>query len=156
MLLARLRESLQGRVVIVGVGNPLRGDDGFGPYMIQKLRGRVEAALFDCGSAPENYLGPIRGERPDTILVLDAADFAADPGEVKIFDSSQWQGEGLSTHNISLGLFADFLIADTGTQVFLIAVQPKCIGFGKPMSPEVKEGCRKLQQGLLSLLGRND
>ncbi|KPL19786.1 MAG: hypothetical protein AMJ92_01010 [candidate division Zixibacteria bacterium SM23_81] len=156
MVLARLRESLRGRVVIVGVGNPLRGDDGFGPYMIQRLRGRVEVALFDCGSAPENYMGPIRCERPGTILVLDAADFNADPGEVKVFDSSQWRGEGLSTHNVSLGLFADFLTSDTGAQVFLIAVQAKCIGFGQPMSPEVKEGCRKLQQGLLSLLGRND
>lgn len=156
MVLTQLRERLQGRVVIAGVGNPLRGDDGFGPYMIRRLRGRVEAALFDCGSVPENFLGPIRRQRPDTILVLDAADFSADPGKVKVFDSSVWQGGGLSTHNLSLGLFADLLLRETGAPVYLVAVQPKRIGFGQTMSSEVKEGCRKLQRWLTSLLSHHN
>jgi hydrogenase 3 maturation protease len=155
MVLAQLRERLRGRVVIAGVGNPLRGDDGFGPLMIQRLRGKVKAALFDCGSTPENFLGPIRRQHPDTILVLDAADFSAEPGEIRVFDSSQWQGGGFSTHNFSLGLLADFLTADTKAPIYLVAIRPKSIGFGQPMSPEVKEGCRKLQRWLLSLLGQS-
>jgi hydrogenase 3 maturation protease len=154
MVLTQLRERLRGRVVVAGVGNPLRGDDGFGPLMIQRLRGKVRAALFDCGSAPENFLGPIRRQYPDTILVLDAADFSANPGEMGIFDSSQWQGGGLSTHNLSLGLFADLLTMDTSASIYLVAMKPKSIGLGQPMSPEVKEGCRKLERWLLSLLGQ--
>jgi len=154
MVLAQLRERLRGRVVIAGVGNPLRGDDGFGPLMIQRLRGKVKAALFDCGSAPENFLGPIRRLNPDTILVLDAADFSADPGEVRVFDSSQWQGGGFSTHHLSLNLFADLLMADTSARIYLVAVKPKTIGFDQPMSPEVREGCRKLHRWLLLLLGQ--
>ena len=154
MVLAQLRERLRGRVVIAGVGNPLRGDDGFGPLMIQRLRGKVKAALFDCGSAPENFLGPIRRQYPDTILVLDAADFSADPGEVRVFDSSQWQGGGFSTHNLSLNLFADLLSADTSARIYLVAIKPRTIGLGQPMSPEVRGGCRKLHRWLLSLLGQ--
>lgn len=153
MVLDQLRECLQGKVVIAGVGNSLRGDDGLGPYLIQQLRRKVPAPLFDCGSAPENFLGPIRRQHPDTILVLDAADFSADPGEVRVFDSNTWRGGGLSTHNFSLDLFADLLVESTSARVYLLAVQPKQIGFGQAMSTEVKEGCRKLRQWLLSSLG---
>jgi len=153
MVLALLRERLQGKVVIAGVGNMLKGDDGFGPYMIQQLQDQVKAVLFDCGTAPENFLGPIRRQHPDTILVLDAADFSEKPGEIEIFDASRWQGGGFTTHNFSLGLLADFLIADTDAGIYLLAVQPKSIGLGQPMSPEVKEACRKLKRGLLPLLG---
>lgn len=153
MVLAQLRERLQGKVVIVGVGNPLKGDDGCGPHMIQQLQGQVKAALFECGTVPENFIGPIRDQHPDTVLVLDAADFSAQPGEVGVFEASQWRGGGFSTHNFSLDLFADLLMADSNADIYLVAVQPKSTGFDQPMSSEVKEGCKKLKRWLLPLLG---
>jgi hydrogenase 3 maturation protease len=156
MVLAQLRERLQGKVVIAGVGNSLKGDDGFGPYMIQQLRGEIKATLFDCGTVPENFLGPIRQQHPDTILVLDAADFSAEPGELRVFAPAQWRGGGISTHCCSLSLFADLLSGDTGASVYLVAVQAKRIGFGQAMSPEVEEGCHKLQGWLSSLLGHQN
>jgi hydrogenase 3 maturation protease len=156
MNLAQLRDHLRGRVVIVGVGNLLRGDDGFGPHMIQRLQGKVMAALFDCGPAPENYLGPIRKQRPDTVLVLDAADFSAAPGEVGVFPPSQWRGGGFSSHSLSLGLFAHLLRSETGAGVFLVAMQPKEVGLGQPMSQEVTEGCRQLQRWLLTSLSQDN
>ena len=33
-----LKEIFKGKIVIVGVGNTLRGDDGFGPMLIEKLK----------------------------------------------------------------------------------------------------------------------
>ncbi len=153
MVLVQLREHLQGKVAIAGVGNPLKGDDGFGPCMIGKLHGKVKAALFDCGTVPENFLGPIRQQHPDIVLVLDAADFSAEPGDVEFFDPSQWRGGGISTHCYSLALFADILSVETGASVYLIAIQAKNIGFGQSMSPEVEEGCRKLESWLSSVLG---
>jgi hydrogenase 3 maturation protease len=153
MELARLSDHLTGRVVIVGVGNPLKGDDGFGPAMIGRLRGKVAVPLFDCGTVPENFLKPIRQERPDTILVLDAADLSARPGSIAVIESSRWGGGGFSSHSISLKLFADLISQDTGANVILLAVQPKRLGFGERMSPEVREGCRRLQRWLEDALG---
>jgi len=148
MQLAGLSEHLSGRVVIVGVGNPMKGDDGFGPAMIERLQDRVQASLFDCGTVPENFLGPIREEQPQTVLVLDAADFSERPGAIGVFDSSEWRGGGFSSHSLSLKLFADLISQDTGASVYLVAVQPKRLGFGEQMSPEVREGCRRLQRWL--------
>ena len=148
MQLARLRDQLTGRVVIVGVGNRMKGDDGFGPAMIDRLQNRVKVPLFDCGSVPENFLGPICQEKPQTVLVLDAADLSEPPGTLAVVESSKWRGGGFSSHSLSLKLFADLISQDTGADVYLVAVQPKQLGFGEPMSPEVREGCRRLQRWL--------
>ena len=153
MQLAGLSDHLTGRVVIVGVGNRLKGDDGFGPAMIEMLKGRVEVPLFDCGAVPENFLKPIREEKPGTVLVLDAADFSAPPGTIAVIEPARWGGGGFSSHSMSLRLFADLISQDTGAGLFLIAVQPKRLGFGEQMSPEVREGCRRLQRWLEDALG---
>jgi len=148
MRLARLSDHLTGRVVIVGVGNRMKGDDGFGPAMIDLLRGRVKATLFDCGTVPENFLKPIRQAQPGTVLVLDAADFSDRPGSIAVIEPDRWSGGGFSSHSMSLKLFADLISQDTGAGVFLVAVQPRQLGFGEQMSPEVREGCRRLQRWL--------
>jgi hydrogenase 3 maturation protease len=148
MELDRLSDHLTGRVVIVGVGNRMKGDDGFGPIMIDGLRGRVKVPLFDCGTVPENFLQPIRKERPQTVLVLDAADLSDRPGTLSVIEPMRWRGGGFSSHSISLKLFADLISQDTGAGVFLVAVQPKRLGLGEQMSPEVREGCRRLQRWL--------
>jgi hydrogenase 3 maturation protease len=150
--LDRLTNHLQGRVVIVGVGNRLKGDDGFGPAMIERLRGRVDVPLFDCGTVPENYIEPIRREQPQTILVLDAADFSARPGTFTLVDSSRWGGGGFSSHSLSLKLFADMVMQETETKVMLLAIQPQWLGFGDNMSPEVIEACRQLERWLKDVL----
>ncbi len=48
------------RTVILGVGNPLHGDDAIGPNLVDRLRGRLEATLINAGEVPENYLSTIR------------------------------------------------------------------------------------------------
>jgi hydrogenase 3 maturation protease len=152
MELPQLSDYLRGKVVIVGVGNPLKGDDGFGPYMIEQLQGRVSAVLFDCGTVPENFIGPIGRQRPDVVLVLDAADFSAPPGQLIVLGADQWRGGGFSSHSLSLKLFADILTKETAASIFLVAVQPKQVGLGQPISQEVKEGCAELQQWLETTL----
>ena len=62
------------KIVLVGIGNPLRGDDGFGPALIAALDGQVRAVCIDAGTAPESYAGKIIKENPDTVVFVDAAD----------------------------------------------------------------------------------
>ena len=75
-----LHGRLRGKTVIVGIGNSLRGDDGFGPALVQRLQGRVRPVCIDAGVAPENYLGRIVKEQPDTVLLVDAAHLGLEPG----------------------------------------------------------------------------
>jgi hydrogenase 3 maturation protease len=148
-----LSKKLSGKVMIMGVGNTLRGDDGAGPYLINQLETQVNAALLDCGEVPENFLGKIAEIHPDHIIIIDAVDLRADPGVVAILDDGEFVSTGWSTHHASLKLFIDCLKADTGSNVLVIGIQPKSTDFGSEMSAEVKETTTLLQQIILKALG---
>ena len=92
----------KGKVVIVGVGNVSRGDDGFGPVLINKLQGKVNADCLDAGSAPENFTGDIIKVKPDTILIVDALYLGTSPGQYKVLKKDEIARIGFSTHDISL------------------------------------------------------
>ncbi|MFH1407201.1 MAG: hydrogenase 3 maturation endopeptidase HyCI [Candidatus Omnitrophota bacterium] len=140
----KLKELLKGKVVILGVGNRLRGDDGFGPALIERLKGKLDADLFDCGSAPENFLGKVIKLSPDIIIVADAADFGAGAGEIKIFDIDELKNIGFSTHNLSPKVFAEFLKAQIKAKIYLLACQPKSTSFGEGLSAEVASAIEQI------------
>jgi hydrogenase 3 maturation protease len=137
---------LKGRVLVLGIGNTLKQDDGVGPALVARLKGqnsRVEA--LDAGSAPENYTGQIRRLKPDTLLIVDAVEFGAEPGGIKVIGAGDLKTQSLSTHNVSLKTFVDFLRADLpGLKVHVIAVQPKTADFGEGLSPEVARAMEEL------------
>ena len=139
-MLETLPHRLNGKVLILGVGNPLRGDDGVGPYLIEQLKGRVNATLLDCEEVPENFLGRIAESQPNSVLIIDAIDFGMNPGAAALLEEDQLlAGTSLSTHHSSLQLFIKWVKAETGGQVLVLGIQPGAIEFGNDMSPEVKE-----------------
>ena len=79
----------KGKLVIVGIGHPLRGDDDLGPCLARRLVGHINALCIDAGSAPENYLGKIIKFSPDVVLFIDAVDFNKEPGFYKILEQDQ-------------------------------------------------------------------
>ncbi|MBU1124519.1 MAG: hydrogenase maturation protease, partial [Candidatus Omnitrophica bacterium] len=70
-MLAHLAEHLHGKTVIVGIGNTLRSDDGAGSLLAARIKDKTSFQVFDTGSSPENYLGKIIREKPDTIILVD-------------------------------------------------------------------------------------
>ena len=144
-MLESLRNRLKGKVLILGVGNPLRGDDGAGPYLIGRLRGCVHATLLDCEDVPENFLGQIAENQPTSVLLIDAIDFGMTPGATALLEGDELEGVSLSTHHSSLQLFIKCLKAETATNVLVLGIQPKSTGFGDGISSEVKETLDLLQ-----------
>jgi hydrogenase 3 maturation protease len=125
---------VRGKTVIVGIGNPLQGDDGFGPALVGRLQGKTNMICIDAGSAPENYLGPIAREEPDTILLVDVAHLDLEPGQCKILQPEEILKCGLTTHDMSSRMFIEFLQNQTQANIFMLAVQPQNISLGDPMS----------------------
>jgi hydrogenase 3 maturation protease len=135
---------LKGRVIIMGVGNPLRSDDGVGPALVQELRKslpkeKTGVTLIDAGEVPENYLTPVINLKPDTILIIDAADFQSHPGDARIVDSTEVKNMGLSTHNASLAMIMDLLKEETGASIHLLGIQPMRTHLGVGFSDEIKK-----------------
>jgi len=155
-LKAELEKRIKGKIAIVGIGNILRADDGLGPKLIEILKTKpVKAALFDCGTVPENYIFPILSSSSDTVILVDAADLGAVPGQVKVFDIEDIANVSFSTHNPSPRLFTDLL--KTGREdlnIFVVSVQPKSTMLGGPFSTEVLNGLDMLADALLNIAGQ--
>lgn len=134
------------RLAIVGVGQPLRGDDGAGPALAQRLVARLtdEALLIlDAGPAPENCLGPIVRFRPDVVLFLDVAQGGGAPGDLVWLRPDEADSLGLGTHGLSLEMLAGYLSAETGATVHVLGIEPADLGHGERLSPAVDAATRR-------------
>jgi hydrogenase 3 maturation protease len=153
-MVSNIKKRLRGNAAIVGMGNIMRGDDGLGPKSIELLKRRkVNASLFDCGTAPENYIFPILSSACDTVIFIDAADFHSPAGSIKIFDICDISDISFSTHTPSPRLFTDLL--KTGKEdlnMFIISVQPKTTALGVPLSREVERALERLADMLAKAL----
>ena len=149
----QLKNILKGRVVIVGIGNVLRADDGLGSLLVRRLSDKVEAICIDAGNALENHMGPIARYNPDTVLLVDAVHLDLEPGQARLVDPSRIEHSGLSTHDVSPGMFLDFLAQESNCSVFLLGVQPECIEIGSRISATVRDTLELLERLLLDALG---
>ena len=151
-LLAGIKEYLKGETAIVGIGNTLKGDDGVGPLLISRLQRKTKAYLFDCGEVPENYLQPIIESRPETIIIIDASDWAGAVGDLRLIEKDQIQAIGFSTHNASLRLFFDYLKKELPlANIIIIGVQVGRRGFRQSLSPEVEAALNELVDFFMKL-----
>jgi hydrogenase 3 maturation protease len=143
---------LRGKVVIVGTGNELRGDDGLGPALVRRLRKRLPAPCIDAGTALENHLGPILREEPDTVLLVDAVQLGREPGDYELLDAQALGQQGLSTHDMGLGLALELLKTQVRGEIILLGVQPQQLTLGRGISPGVRRTLRTLERGITEAL----
>ncbi len=148
----RLSEILEGNIVLVGLGNILRSDDGVGVYLIQRLAGKVNAVCLDAGIALETYLGKIVKAHPDTVLLVDAVHLGLAPGQSQVLTEDEILQNGLTTHDLSPKFFIQYLKEQTSAGIYLLGVQPKRVDMGEEMSPEVTKALAELEGLLLGLL----
>ena len=128
---------LKGRVCILGFGNRLWRDDGVGSCIAEALQNCPNLDSIDGGFVPENHLEIVARKNPDTILMIDAADFGGTPGEARLLQPGDVALAGISTHAGSPQMLGKYLEARTGARVALLAIQPKDTSEGNELSPEV-------------------
>lgn len=104
--------------------------------------------VLEGGDAPENITGLVVKSKPDKIVIVDALDFGAKPGEMRLVSSDELEAAGISTHG-SLKLFIEYLKNMTGASVLILGIQPKSIELGKGISPEVSKSLRKSAKNIL-------
>ncbi len=112
----------------------------------------MEGAVFDGGRAPENYIGKIIREKPDTILMVDALNMGGRPGEIIIWGPERLREADFSTHHLSLPLLASMIKSDTKADIFVIGVQPDKIDLGEGLSSQVESALERLKEALEEIL----
>lgn len=138
-----LRKWLDGaeRVVVAGIGNPIRSDDFVGVKIVQGLKAKVpdRVMLIECETVPEAYLQHITEFEPTHVLLVDAAILALRPGESRLVEPSKLTDfQALSSHMLPLRLFCEYINASTKAKISLLLVQPGNTDFGEEMTDDVK------------------
>jgi hydrogenase 3 maturation protease len=151
-LAEELQSRLHGKVLIIGAGNSLRGDDGAGPAFITLLEGQTGAVLIDAGDAPESCTGKVLSAAPDAIVFVDAANFGGSPGDVIVLEPDDMAGCAISTHQMPLNLFFQYLRGNCSADILGLGIQPAQIEFGESMNSAVVESIEALAHIFKELL----
>ena len=131
------------KLIILGVGNELKSDDGGGPYIIKRLTEEVtqnEGLMFiDAQTVPENFTGKIRKENPTHVIIVDACLMDKKPGDMQIVDKYDFANIGISTHSMSLSYFVKYLEKDTDFKIIFVGIEPETMDWGDEPTSEVKK-----------------
>jgi hydrogenase 3 maturation protease len=153
-LQAQLATGIHGHVVVMGIGNPCRGDDAAGSMVAQLIGDASGVCVINAQDVPENYLRQAVGENPDTVVMIDSVDLDSSPGSVALLGKDEVAGYWPSTHRMPLSLLMDYLERETQARIFLIAIQPRHTAFMQPMSGEVDASVASIAGMLNEVLGK--
>lgn len=136
---------LKTPILVVGIGNIMKGDDAAGPVLAENMRARNKKTLsMNCGEVPENYLSKIISSGAKTVVLADAVAMKGAPGDTRLFSCEEIEGTGVSTHGISLALLADTIKQGSGADIYLLGIQPKSVKLGEPLSKDVEKAVAEL------------
>ncbi|MEE0901989.1 MAG: hydrogenase maturation peptidase HycI [Methanobrevibacter sp.] len=122
------------KLIILGVGNELKCDDGVGPYIINKLKDeniedKKKLLFIDAKTVPENFTGKIRKEKPTHLIIVDACLMDEEPGTMKIVNKYDFASIGISTHSMSLSFFVRYLERDTEFRIIFVGIEPESMDY---------------------------
>jgi hydrogenase maturation protease len=127
--------------IVIGVGNALRGDDAVGLCVARILAARGVAGVHESSGDPASLMELWNGA--ELVLLVDAAQSGAPPGEVWWYDASE---EALpatrlhcSTHAFGAAEAIE-LARSLGTlppRVIVFGIEGKSFEHGAEISPEV-------------------
>ncbi|MCI0390899.1 MAG: HyaD/HybD family hydrogenase maturation endopeptidase [Acidobacteria bacterium] len=130
-------------MLVLGIGNPLLGDDGFGVEVVRRLKAAGEEAdveIVDGGSQGLYLLPYLQGR--SHIIVADAIAFGGKPGEIVRLNVDQIPARlhmKVSEHQISFHevLALTELLGEQPEEFVFFGAEPKSNEWGDGLSPEI-------------------
>ena len=130
-------------IKIIAVGNRLRGDDGVGPAVLDRLRGMElpeNVGLVDAGADPLNAVGHIMNA--EKVVIIDAAGMNRAPGYVALLRPENLRAVAnavpCSTHMYGLAEGIELARAvGFKPDISIIGIQPENTGAAEGLSPVV-------------------
>ena len=131
------------KLIILGVGNELKSDDGVGPFIVKNMMAEnIESdrlLLINAETVPENFTGKIRKENPSHVIIVDACLMGCQPGDIKIVDKDDFTNIGISTHSMSLSYFVKYLEKDTDFKIIFVGIEPETMDWGANPTENVEK-----------------
>lgn len=153
-------------IIIMGVGNLLFGDEGFGPHFIKKYQDEIESAydgkvtLLDAGTTTIPVLEMLEGA--SHLYIIDAVNVTRDdlkPGDVLMFEKDQLFKKEKSRVKVTAHsggvqeMVATMELMGTMPPVAqLIGVVPQDISTGMLLSATLAEAMPKVKDVVIGLI----
>lgn len=134
--------------VYITLGNPLRSDDGVGPYITGKVSDAGNICIRDAGQRPERALDWAMELRPETIIFIDAANFGGEPGEIRRLAREELEESCFSTHRLPLAAIIDWIKRETGATCHCIGIQLSSASPGEELSAPVLRSAERIVEWL--------
>ncbi len=145
------------RTAVIGLGNPLRGDDGVGPRVVNELRRRglpTDVTAIDGGNAGLDLLDEL--EEWERIVIVDAAELGLEPGQFARFTLAEikLRDDCFSSHSAGLGevIMLASALGRRIPEIVVFGVQPAEIGWGEGLSQAVEAAIPALSDAILEEL----
>lgn len=145
------------KLIVLGIGNELKCDDGVGPFIIDRLNYENivddNVMFINAQTVPENFTGKIRKENPTHLLIVDACLMGGRPGDMKIVDKKDFADIGISTHSMSLSFFVKYLEKDTDFKIIFVGIEPESMDYADSPTESVEKAAWdfvKILKGIIS------
>jgi len=153
------RSSASQDILVLGIGNPLMGDDGAGIRLVERLAEadlppyvRVEEAGLPGWGLPSFFEGQ------SSVILVDAVLMGAKPGSWRRFTPEEMQivleDEALSLHqpDLACGLALSEALEMLPEKLVLYGIEPCDTSPGAELSPEVSACLSEVLESILNEL----
>lgn len=147
-----LNELAQPKIIILGIGNLLLGDEGIGIHFVRMLNeddlDYANLEIIDGGICPE-FASFV--EDAHKLIIVDAVKGGKKPGTIYHFSIDAVMVDlpmKLSLHQMDVidSLKMLKLVGREPKDTIIIGIEPKNIDCGLELSPEVKKGLAELRK----------
>lgn len=148
------------RLLVLGVGNDMMGDEGIGVLVARELNNRFTfpdgVKVVDGGVGGLSLMPMIRDA--DEVLIIDAVDARAKPGSIFMFNSEEIEvadsSERLSIHDTGiLDVIRTAALMNDRVDATIIGIQPKKMDeFGGGLSRPVEKNLGRVVEIVCDLL----
>ena len=141
-------KKIKNKILIVGLGNYTRGDDGAGIHFIRELKKEIQnnKFLIEVGTIPLNFLKEI--SQAEKVVAIDAIRGGEKPGTIyKLGLNDLSETTVVDSHGISFYDVIHMGRSMTGypKEITVYGIEPQNIDFNIKISSPVKKAILKLK-----------
>jgi len=164
-------------VAVLAMGNELRGDDAVALEVAKLLRKREgsstkkregtvrkrgkgspsskvkgDIVIFEAHTVPEAFVGPVCSAAPSHVIIVDAAELKAEPGEWRILEKDEIDDALVSTHHMPVTAMAGEMERRCGALVIFIGIQPKSRAVGVGICSQCEKAAKEIADIILNAI----
>ncbi|MDD8020270.1 MAG: hydrogenase maturation protease [Acidobacteriota bacterium] len=167
--MTRIKERWQGflqaelkaanKLVILGTGNALKGDDAIGLLVAGLLENQLnryqkqKVKILRAHEIIEFYLKKIKRIKPSHIIIVDAINMRKPPGSIRVCRININHSRGKQTVD-DVSDFLEKLASFTSAKIYLASIQPENLEFGHPITQNTRQSARKIVESISQVFPR--